>query len=103
MSDLGVGMTDEELTEAMLDEETDEEPDDEWFLANNYGPHVNEWARERITTLKDENARLRAVLEQYADEGNWARLDGDHCPPSDWWMLDGNGYDLARKALKEQP
>lgn len=55
---------------------------------------------QQIQTLKMENQRLREALEQYADVTNWNALREDRDEPRDWWVLWGNGYDLARKSLK---
>ena len=55
-------------------------------------------ARNALPALLDEVARLRAALEIYADDGNWARTparDDD----ARLWLVVGDGYDVARAAL----
>lgn len=53
-----------------------------------------------IDALLSENARLRAALEAYADEGNW-RESSEEWGWEDWWMpTKQHGYDLAKKALE---
>lgn len=49
--------------------------------------------RERIEELEAVNARFRAALEQYADEGNWVEK-GFH-----WAHAVERGYTQARRAL----
>lgn len=53
----------------------------------------------RAETLEAENARLREALEQYADRGNWFGLDPDSTEHLWRWVGDGDGPELAQRAL----
>lgn len=49
-------------------------------------------------TLATENVALREALAEYAKEENW--YPRSHAlPEKNWWLPNGNGYDLARTAL----
>jgi hypothetical protein len=50
--------------------------------------------RAEVDRLTTENATLRAALEQYADENNWAGFTED-----DTWFKSGAGWVLASEAL----
>jgi len=49
---------------------------------------------ETIEKLSSENDALRAALNEYADEKNWAYT-------YEWCGYEGDGYTIAQKALKE--
>lgn len=57
-----------------------------------------------LTRLEAENSRLRAALEQYADEENWLAV-ANHIFKRVWFpdprlpLNDDHGYTLARRAL----
>jgi hypothetical protein len=56
-----------------------------------------------LPALLDENARLRAALEQYADRSNWVFRDSSHGPSSDrrdLWLYREHGYERAWRALQ---
>jgi hypothetical protein len=50
-----------------------------------------EWHAKRVQ-------KLESTLRQYADWKNWTRGE----VADRWWSGQGNGYDLAREALKEE-
>ena len=54
---------------------------------------------EIIDTLRKQNARYRAALEQYADEKNWTgRIKWLHYTKTDCEY----GYEIAQEALAEK-
>lgn len=55
-------------------------------------------ALAHIAELEAENARLRAALQQYADEKNWSNHPGDIFRE---WLPDGDAPEIARAALKD--
>ena len=61
----------------------DSDDDVEWWLANNYGPHVNIQAWEWIKQLRAEIARLTPVAPDRAggstgDDESSTRAAGEH-------------------------
>lgn len=53
----------------------------------------------KMNALRAEVARLREALAKYADRENWTQRDW---PGACVWLPDGNGYDLAEKALANE-
>lgn len=65
---------------------------------NDYEYAVQGTTRE-LYRLKEENARLRAALEQYADHENWM-LDAYECLLSQW-RPNEDGWTLAQETLDD--
>lgn len=58
--------------------------------------------------VEAENRRLREALGIYAAEKNWHCTEfgeyhehGEACCKDGWWVIGGNGFDIARTALQE--
>lgn len=61
-------------------------------------------ADARLAALETENARLREVVERYADGHNWLLCDDEHPVAGEHWLHFTEGPDegpgLAREALR---
>ena len=61
---------------------------------------IDNFGSEQLKALAADYRDLRKALEHYADTDNWSECFG--LASNAHYRADGNGYDLARKALEEK-
>lgn len=71
-------------------------------LCDAYG-EVNKRLGAQIASLTAENARLRAALEKYADEGNWSEHQHAYADLLTTWEGGCLPWAAAQEALKGAP
>lgn len=77
---------------------TDREKGQAEFVMQTTGSRSLEYFIVVFIDMKEENERMKAALEKYADENNW--IDSDRKDENVWVGSPEHGYAIARAALE---